>query len=212
MGWTYDYNGFALKQDPAVNQGEYVWRVKQDDAVASTIDSKLGAFYAYSGYYYASTESGSLQMSNPSSTVNHRRIFSFMGSDLPSATVMESPINSSSSTAFKQRPASAFASSLADITASDPDTVNQMIISYQTNEDGETVVSSAATGFVGILKVLAMNRTDTLATVPSYLRFKEFQTWYWTTPDDLTPNNSFSYGAIFSGNLDDFDYRDPELQ
>jgi len=152
-------------------------------------------------------------MTNPSSNVNHRRIFSFLESSIAS-TVMGSPIDSNISAAFKQRPASAFASSLADITASDPDTVNQLIIRYQTNEDGEAVVSSASpSGFIGILKVLAINRTNTLATVPPYLRFKEFQTWYWTdTPDDLTPVTGFSSDVLFSGNLADPDFKDPALQ
>ncbi len=218
IGWTFPYNGFALGQDPANGQGEYVWRVTQDDGTTS-FSSKLGAFYAYSGYYYFSTDSSSLQMTAPSSNVDHQRVLSFMEASLPAGTVMGSPIDSNLTAAFKQRPASAFATSLADTAAIDPDTVNQMVIRYQTNSDGEAVVQEASpSGFIGILKVLAANRTTNLASIPPYLQYKEFQEWYWnrTSPpnDDLVDlfiTGNFTYPVIFSGNLTTADYQDPEL-
>ena len=216
VGWTLGYNGFALRQDPASGKGEYVWRVLQDDGTTS-FGSKLGAFYAYSGYYYSSTDSNSLQMTAPSSNVNQQRVFSFMEASLPSTTVMGSPVDSNQTAAFKQRPASAFASSLAASAAIDPDTVNQMIIKYQTNGDGEAVAQAAdPSGFIGILNVLAMNRTTNLSGIPPYLQYKEFQEWYWSNaPDDLVDlavSGNFTYPVFFSGDLATADYQDPELQ
>jgi len=214
VGWTYDYNGFALGQDPAADQGEYAWRVLQN-----TVESKLGAFYAYSGYYYSSTDTSSHQMSGVSSNVDHRSIFSFMESSLPSTTVMGSPIDSNLTAAFKQRPAAAFASSLEDITAINPHTLNQMVIEYQTDEDGVAIVRDLTSGgnFLGDLKVLAMNRTSSLSSVPPYLQYKEFFLNYLDTgspsSDDITDFfPSTQYPVFFSGDLADFDYRDPALQ
>ena len=141
-----------------------------------------------------------------------------MESSLPSTTVMGSIIDSSSPE-FMQRPASAFASSLADITAIDPDTLNQMVIEYQTDEDGVAIVRDLTSGgnFLGDLKALAMNRTSSLSSVPPYLQYKEFFLNYLDTgspsSDDIADFfPSTQYPVFFSGNLADFDFKDPALQ
>ena len=96
-----------------------------------------------------------------------------------------------------------------------------MVIRYQTNEDGEAVVS----GFqdITILRVTLSNRTTNNPTVPPYLRSKEFSLMYdWRGTydqifgtsfgsDTLVPFiNSFSGPVLFFPPLDTPDYQDPE--
>jgi hypothetical protein len=54
LGVSWNYDGFALGRDPAQGNGEYIWRIIQENPDRGiTRASKLGAFYTYSGYYYA---------------------------------------------------------------------------------------------------------------------------------------------------------------
>ena len=219
LGWTYRYDGFPLGQDPAATppEGEYVWRVIQDNGEpAAHIDGKLGAFYTYNGYYYSSTASGALQMTGPSSNVNHHRVFSFMEAGIPplnlASDIMGSPLDSSATpnNSYQQRPASDFAGLLESGT--DPDQVNQMVIRYQTNRYGEAVFSKNIGGdFLGILKISTMNRATNLASKPPYLQYKDFLETYNHTNGDLVDFPSAIYPLVFSGDLADPDYQNPDL-
>ena len=185
------------------------------------MDGKLNAFYTYNGYYYFSTESGALKMAGPSSNVDHLRVFSFMEAGIPplnlASDIMGSPLDSSASpsTSYQQRAARDFAGLLDSGTAPvppDPDQVNQVVIQYNTDEDGEAVFSKNVGGdFLGILKISAMNRTTALASQPPYLQSKEFLEVYNDTGKDLEDFPNAIYPLLFSGALTDPDYRDPEL-
>ncbi len=219
LGWTYQYNGFPLGQNPkaAPPDGEYVWRVIQDNGnTAARVDGKLSAFYTYNAYYYFSTESSALKMTSPSSNVDHRRVFSFMEGGIPPLSlpsdIMGSPLDSSAgaTSSYQQRPDADFAGLLE--TGTDPDKVNQMIIRYQTNQDGEAVFSKTVGGdFLGILKISAMNRTTGSPLIPPYLQNKEFLEWYDHTADNVVDFPNAIYPLVFSGALTDPDYSDPEL-
>ncbi len=219
LGASWSYDGFALGRDPGQGAGEYVWRVLQENPDRGiTRASKLGAFYTYSGYYYASTESSSLDMSQsgsgrpgggPSPTVAHQNVFSFIESGVLTADVMGTPFDSGDSSGYRQRSAATFSGSLA---AGDS-AANQLRILYNTDEDGVAVVSQeTGGGYLGILRVLAVNKQLPLPTAEPHLQGKEFQLSYFTdAPDDLVtfPIPLFGGGVYFSGTLDEPDYMDP---
>lgn len=214
LGWTYAYAGSPLGTSPASGEGEYVWRVIQENPDSGAlIKTKLGAFYTYSGYYYASTESGSLDMSGsgPSANVNHRAIFNVVEGATP-AGVMEASFDSVSSNRYQQRTAAQHSSSLA----AGSGTTNQLTILYNTDEDGQAVVSQeAGGGHLGIIRVLATNKQRILLTpVPTpkpHLQGKEFQMSYFTDTDqfDTFPIPLFGGNIFYLGTLDDPDYQDP---
>ena len=225
LGATWSYGsatgGFALGQDPAQGQGEYVWRVIQENTVRGvSIDTKLGAFYTYSGYYYASTESGGLDMSTsgpgrpgggPSSNADHRDVFNFVEAAILSADVMDTPFDSSNSAGYRQRTAAQYSASLA----AGSSTINQLTILYNTDEDGQAVVSqisSPAPGFAGILRVFTVNKQRPLPTPEPHLQGKELQLSYFDANDELVnfpPPTFGGSGIFFFGTLDDPDFQDP---
>ncbi|UCG39383.1 MAG: hypothetical protein JSV00_03905, partial [bacterium] len=157
LGASWKYSGFALGRNPSLGQGEYVWRVIQENTDRGvSIATKLGAFYTYSGYYSASTQTGSLDMSGvgPSADVGHREVFGFVEGAIASADVIGSPFDSTAADRFRQRPAAVYGGSLA----AGSGTTNQLVILYNTDEDGVAVVSeiiSPSPGFAGIMKVVA---------------------------------------------------------
>ncbi|MDT8365069.1 MAG: hypothetical protein RRA15_01075 [bacterium] len=220
LGATWSYGsaagGFALGQDPVQGQGEYVWRVIQENPDRGiTRATKLGAFYSWSGYYYASTESERFNMSSsgPSSNADHRDVFSFVegASNVLSADVMGTPFDSSDSAGYRQRTASQFSSSLA----AGSWTTNQLTILYNTNAYGQAVVreiSSPARGFAGILRVFSVNKQRPWPTRGPHLQAKEFQLSYYDFSDELvnSPEPTFGgSGIFFFGTLDEPDYQDP---
>jgi len=222
LGATWSYGsvtgGFALGQDPAQGEGEYVWRIIQENPVRGvSIDTKLGAFYTYSGYYYASTESGGLDMSSsgpgrpgggPSSNADHRDVFGFVEAGISSADVMGSPFDSTDSAGYRQRTASQYSASLAAGSSS----TNQLTILYNTDEDGQAVVSQeAGGGYLGILRVFAANKQRPLPTPEPHLQGKEFQMSYFTDTNQLVtfPVPLFGGGVFYFGLLADPDFQDP---
>ena len=218
LGWTYDYNGFALRQDPraAPPQGEYVWRVIQDNGTAPPVESKLGAFYTYDGYYYWSGESGALKMTSPSSNVDHRRFFTFLELGLPPidqpSEIMTTPLDASLALdrSYQQRPAADFTGLQSSNTITDPDWVNQMIIRYDTNADGE----ATNLGNGAYLRSRLMNRQTSLTLDPPYLRNKGFFLTYLDRPtDDLVPflPPAVTGPVLFFGLLSDPDFEAPVL-
>jgi hypothetical protein len=220
LGWVYSYNGFGLSQNPNASppEGEYVWRVIQDDGSSPPVQSKLGAFYTYNGYYYWSGESGALKMSNVSSNVDHEQVFTFMEVGLPPlaapSLIMGTPLDASPSQgrSYLQRPASEFTGLLSSNTVTDPDFVNQMIIRYDTNLDGEaTNVQFVPSGNGAFLRSLVMNRKTSLALDPPYLQYKGFGLTYSENVDNLVPFPGAIDPVLFFGTLANPDFEDPEL-
>jgi hypothetical protein len=209
LGVTWSYEGFALGRDPTQGEGEYVWRIIQENPDSGvTRATKLGAFYTWSGYYYASTESGGLAMSSASSNVAHPNVFSFVESGVSAADVMGSPFDSSDPDGYRQRTAANFSGSLA----AGSSTINQLTIFYNTDEDGQAVVSQeTGGGYLGILRVLAVNKQPPPPTREPHLQGKEFQLSYFTDDDDLVtfPIPLFGGGIFYFGTLDEPDYLDP---
>jgi hypothetical protein len=222
LGVTWDYGsstaGFALGQDPQTGAGEYVWRVIQENPVKGVSRAtKLGVFYTYSGYYYASTESGGLAMSSPSTNADHRDVFSFAEAGILSADVMGTPFDSTDSARYRQRTAAQYSASLA----AGFDTSNQLSILYNTDEDGQAVAFPATLeispgnfipGDVGILRVIAQNKQGTFPTPEPHLQVKNFQTSYFTGTDDLEifpPPFVGVSGIYYIPPLDEADYQDP---
>jgi len=226
LGVTWPYGsaagGFALGQNPAQGQGEYVWRVIQENPVRGvSIATKLSAFYTYSGYYYASTESGGLDMSTsgpgrpgggPSSNADHRDVFNFVEAAILSADVMATPFDSTDSAGYRQRTAAQYSASLAAGSSS----TNQLTILYNTDEDGQAVVSqisSPTSGFAGILRVFTVNKQRPLPTPEPHLQGKELQLSYFDANDELVnfpPPTFGGSGIFFFGTLDDPDFQDPQ--
>jgi hypothetical protein len=213
LGNTWSYGsvpgGFALGQNPAQGQGEYLWRIIQENPVTGiSRATKLGAFYTYSGYYYASTESGSLSMSSPSSNANHLDALSFVEAGVLSDDVIGTPFDSTDSAGYRQRTAAQFSSSLAAGSGS----ANQLAIIYNTDEDGQAVVSQeSGGGYLGILRVAAVNKQRPLPTPEPHLQGKEFQLSYFTDDDQFVtfPIPLFGGDIFYLGTLDDPDYQDP---
>lgn len=209
LGASWSYSGLGLGQDPALGQGEYVWRIIQENPERGVQRStKLGAFYTYPGYYYASTQSGGLNMNFPSGNADHRGVFLFVENALGSADVMGAPFDSSDSTGYRQRTAAMFGASLA----AGSGTTNQLVLLYNTDEDGQAVVSpETGGGFLGIIKVLAVDKLRPLPTPQPHLQGKEFQLSYFTTDDELVtfPVPIFGGNIYYTGNLDDPDFTDP---
>ena len=209
LGATWAYTGFGMGLDPGQGQGEYVWRIIQENPdTGVSVETKLGAFYTYSGYYYASTESGSLNMSSPSGNAAHRDVFSFVETGILSADVMGTPFDSSDPDGYRQRTAGSFSGSLA----AGSDTTNQLTMFYNTDEDGQAVVSQeSGGGFLGIIRVQSVNKQRPYPTPEPHLQGKEFQLSYFTTDDELVtfPIPLFGGGVFYTGTLDEPDYMDP---
>lgn len=218
LGNTWGYGsaagGFALGRDPGQGQGEYIWRIIQKNPVRGIArTTKLGAFYTWSGYYYASTESGSLNMSSPSANADHRDVFSFIegASNVLSADVMGTPFDSTDAGGYKQRTAAQHTTSLA----AGSGTTNQLTILYNTDEDGQAIVSqisSPTAGFAGILRIFCANKQRPLPTPEPHLQGKEFQISYFDASLGLVnfpPPTFGGSGIFFFGTLDEPDYQDP---
>jgi len=211
LGVTWSYSGFAMGQTPGIGQGEYIWRVIQENPDRGvSIDTKLGAFYTWSGYYYASTQSGSFNMSAPSSNADHRDAFNFVEAGILSADVMDTPFTSASSSPnrYQQRTASEFSSSLS----AGSGTTNQLTVLYNTDEDGQAVVSQeVGGGYLGILRIVTTNKQRPLPTPEPHLQGKEFQLSYFTDDDRFVtfPAPLFGGDVFYLGTLDDPDYQDP---
>jgi hypothetical protein len=212
--------GFALGPDPAQGQGEYVWRIIQENPVRGVSRAtKLGAFYTWSGYYYVSTESGGLDMSvfgpwgigGPSQNADHRDVLGFVegASNILSADVMGTPFDSADSSGYRQRTSGQFSASLA----AGSGTTNQLTILYNTDEDGQAFVGQGSvSGYLGQIRVLATNKQRPLPTPEPHLQSKEFRLSYFTTDDELVnfpPPTFGGSGIFFSGSLDEPDYQDP---
>lgn len=209
LGATWKYGGFALGRDPSLGNGEYVWRVIQEnpDRGVSTA-SKLGAFYTWSGYYYATTESGGFNMSSPSTNADQRDVFSFVEAAILSADVIGTPYDSTDSAGYRQRTAAQYSASLAAGSGS----ANQLVVLYNTDEDGQAVVSQeSGGGYLGIIRVLATNKQRPLPTPEPHLQGKEFQLSYFSADDELVtfPIPLFGGDVFFLGTLDSPDYQDP---
>jgi hypothetical protein len=213
LGWTYSWNGFDLditNGTAAVPAGEYVWRVRQHNALAGTIDSKLGAFYTYNGYFYASTESSGLQMLSPSSTIGHQEVFAYMESSISplSTDVMGTPFNSSQSGNYRQKTAALYSASLA----SGAVTTNQLFIRYNTDADGQAVVTPLGSNdFVGFLRVQVINKQSAPFGwgTHSLTQTKEiFTTYQDDTTDDLVAFPGALLDVFFFTNLVTPDYKD----
>lgn len=215
LGAVWNYSGFALGRDPSLGQGEYVWRIIQEDPTSGTIrSSKLGAFYTYSGYYYASTESFSLPWGipqvGPSSSVGHREVLSYIDANISPADVMGAPFDSTSvdPERFQQLIASQFSSQLAAGSSS----TSQLMIFYNTDEDGQATIGLEESGdFYGIMSVLAVNKQRPLPTTKPHLQAKEFYLSYFddavvSHPPPLSGSGETIY---FVPPLGDPDYRDP---
>jgi hypothetical protein len=225
LGATWSYGsgsgGFALGLDPAQGQGEYVWRIIQENPVRGiSRATKLSAFYTWSGYYYVSTEGGGLDMSvsgpwgiggGPSQNADHRDVLSFVegAPNILSADVMGTPFDSVDSSGYRQRTSAQFSASLA----AGSGTTNQLTILYNTDEDGQAFVGQGSvSGFLGQIRVLATNKQRPLPTPEPHLQSKEFRLSYFTTDDELVnfpPPTFGGSGIFFSGTLDEPDYQDP---
>jgi hypothetical protein len=226
LGTTWSYGsgvaGFALGLDPTQGQGEYIWRVIQENPVRGVSRAtKLGAFYTWSGYYYVSTESGDLDMSvsgpwaiggGPSGNADHRDVFSFVeaATNILSADVMGTPFDSSDSAGYRQRTVAQYSASLS----AGSGTTNQLTILYNTDEDGQAVVFPATGGgHLGIMRVLANNKQRRPLPVPEpHLQYKEFQLSYFSADDELVnfpPPTFGGTGIFFFGTLDEPDYQEP---
>ena len=207
LGWTYAYAGSPLGTAPP--EGEYVWRVIQENPVRGVIvETKLSAFYTYSGYYYASTESGSLNMSSPSTNADHRDAFNFVEAAILSADVMGTLFDSTDSAGYRQRTAAQYSSSLG----AGSGTTNQLSIHYITDEDGQAVVSpEVGGGYLGILRIVTTNKQRPLPTPEPHLQGKEFLMSYFTDDDQFVtfPVPLFGGNIFYLGTLDDPDYQDP---
>jgi hypothetical protein len=207
LGASWSYSGFALGRDPTQGHGEYVWRVIQESP-ARKRETKLGAFYTYSGYYYASTEGGGLNMSSPSGNADHRDIFSFVEEAISSADVMSVPFDSTDPAGYRQSTAAQYSSSLA----AGSWTTNQLAIIYNTDEDGQAVVSRAVEGgYLGIMRVVTTNKQRPLPTPEPHLQGKEFLLSYYTIDDEIVtyPVPLLGGRIYYLGVLDEADYRDP---
>jgi hypothetical protein len=186
VGWSYQWNGFDLaRTNPG---GEYVWRVKQNDGLTEN-QSKLGVFYTYSGYFYASTEASGLQMGAPGS-IDQRQLFAYIESSIStlSTDVMGTPLDSSQSGRYQQKSADLYFSSLA----AGSGTLNQLVIRYNTDADGQAVVTPVnpqLSDFVAFLRIQAIKKQ----TVPfgwsphPLLQTKEIYTAYQKSGDELVP-------------------------
>ena len=181
------------------------------------VETKLSAFYTYSGYYYASTESGGLDMSQsgpwgigggPSSNADHRDAFNFVEAAILSADVMDTPFDSTDSAGYRQRTAAQYSASLGTGSSS----TNQLSILYNTDEDGQAVVSQEiGGGYLGILSIVTTNKQRPLPTPEPHLQGKEFQMSYFTDDDQFVtfPIPLFGGNIFYLGTLDDPDYQDP---
>jgi hypothetical protein len=124
---------------------------------------------------------------------------------------MGTPFDSNDSTGYRQRTAAQYSTSLATGSSS----TNQLVILYNTDEDGQAVVSqisSPAPGFAGILRVFSVNKQRPLPTPKPHLQGKEFQLSYFDANDELVnfpPPTFGGSGIFFFGTLDDPDYQDP---
>ena len=209
LGATWSYNGFSMGRDPAQGQGEYVWRVIQENPDSSVSRaSKLGAFYSYQGYYYASTEGSGLSMSSPSGNAAHHDIFSFVEEGISSADVMSTPFDSTDSTGYRQRTAAQYSSSLA----AGSSTTNQLAIVYNADEDGQAVVFPAeGGGHLCIMRVITTNKQRPVPTPEPHLQGKEFLLSYYTVDDEIVayPVPLLGEGIYYLGDLDEADYQDP---
>jgi hypothetical protein len=152
-------------------------------------------------------------MSSPSSNADHRDAFNFVevAPNVLSADVMGTPFDSSDSAGYRQRTAAQYSASLAAGSSS----TNQLVILYNTDEDGQAVVSqiiSPTSGFAGILRVFCENKQQPLPTPEPHLQGKEFQLSYFDASDGLVyfpPPTFGGSGIFFFGTLDDPDYQDP---
>ncbi|MDT8396437.1 MAG: hypothetical protein RRA32_08350, partial [bacterium] len=81
------------------------------------------------------------------------------------------------------------------------------------DEDGVAVVSGeqGGGGFLGIIKVQAVNKQRPLPTAEPHLQGKELQLSYFETDNDLAtwPIPLFGGGIYYFGTLDEPDYQDP---
>jgi len=218
LGAAWKYSGFALGRDPSLGHGEYIWRVVQENPERGVSrSSKLGAFYTYSGYYYASTESGGLDMSlpgpgrpggGPTSNADHRDVLGFVEEALSSTDVMGAPFDSSNASGYRQRTSAQFSASLA----AGSGTTNQLTLFYTTDEDGQAVVTrESGGGHLGIIRVFAVNKQRPLPTPEPHLQGKEFQLSYFSTNDELVtfPVPLFGGNIFYLGTLADPDFTDP---
>jgi hypothetical protein len=218
LGAVWKYSGFALGLDPSLGDGEYVWRIIQenpDRGVSRT--GKLSAFYTYSGYYYASTESNGLDMSSPgpgrpgggpTSNADHRDIFDFVEGAISSADVMGAPFDSTDTAGYRQRTSASFSASLS----AGSETTNQLTLLYTTDEDGQAVVTrESGGGHLGIIRVFAASKRRPPPTPEPHLQGKEFRLSYFSTNDELVtfPVPIFGGNIFYLGTLADPDYEDP---
>lgn len=205
LGWKYDWNGFALTRSGsgAGGRGEYVWRVIQEnpDLGLTPIRSKLAAFYLYPEYHF---KQNGVDVKD-SGTVDHENIFTVMDSLLSSATILGSDFDfdatiGPSSQDYLQRTATGFLNNLQN--ASTPDTVNQLMLLYSTDSDGEASSN--------IIRINVMNRQTDRAGDPPELQYKDYFVAYDENSDSVF--DPFSPFNFESGNdHTSEDYRDPNL-
>ena len=214
LGATWSYGsaaaGFALGLDPVQGQGEYVWRVIQDNPVRGvTVETKLSAFYTYSGYYYASTESGGLSMSSPSSNAYHLSVLNFIERGILAADVMDSPFDSSNPDGYRQRTAALYTDDLETGFGK----TNQIFIFYPTDAEGEASVSQLLSNgnVVTFIDVFLQNKQSFVTPSPPHHQGKTLQLAFETPPGDqfLSPFPFSSEDLLYFGNLNDPDYMDP---
>jgi hypothetical protein len=212
LGWTYAYAGSPLGTTPP--EGEYVWRVIQENPVRGvSTATKLSAFYTYSGYYYASTESGGLDMSGtgPSANAKHRDIFSMIDGATP-AGVMETPFDTASTNRYRQRTAAQYSDSLA----AGFGTANQISVFYPTDAEGKVSVSSLLLNdnIVAFLDVLLQNKESLISPSPPHMQGKTVRLAYEShSGDQIVPYSDvdrfWSEDIFYLGQLIDEDYQDP---
>jgi hypothetical protein len=173
--------------------------------------TKLGAFYIWSGYYYASTESALPVMADSSENVRHRDVFSFIESGIASADVMGDPFDSSHPGGYRQRTTALFTGALASAST----TINNLAIFYNTDEDGQALVFPATigniSGYAGNLRIRAVNKQPPSPKLKPYLQNKEFRMSYFTGTDALVTDPEPSYGGsiYYLGTLEEPDFEDP---
>lgn len=203
--WSYDWNGFDLAR--ANPGGEYAWRMRQ--AGSPGTDSKLDVFYTYSGYYYATTEASGPFMAAPSAAIGHRDVFAYIESSISplSTNIMGTPMDSTASGRYRQKTASLFTGQLA----AGSGTLNQMVIRYNTDADGQVVVTPISiSDFVGFLRLQAMEKqTNPFGwTTHPLFQTKEVLTAYQQSADLIPYPGALLADVFFFTDLATPDYKD----
>jgi len=215
LGWTYAYAGSPLGISPASGEGEYVWRVIQEnpDSLAS-ISTKLGVFYTYSGYYYASTESEGLDMSGfgPSANAKHRDIFNVIDGATPPPGVMGRPFDTTSTDRYRQRTSAQYIASLA----AGSGTANQISVFYPTDAEGKASVSLLRLNgnIVAFIDVFFQEKRSGVTPSPPRLQGKTLRVAYETpSGDQIVPYSDvdirWSEDVFYFDQLSNPDYQDP---